>query len=151
MKVVYDANVFITFFRQPDRRHEFEARTQRPLLFMSSIVAMELQAGCRNQRQEKALESFLKPFKKADRIIAPDYEAFREAGRVLAALGVEGLDVMHRRAITNDVLIAVSAAKAGAVVVTANERDFLRIERHTRMRWTPVSLERSSQSLSQAN
>jgi len=34
-----------------------------------------------------------------------------------------------------DVLIAVSAARAGTVVVTANHRDFSRIQEHTPVGW----------------
>jgi predicted nucleic acid-binding protein len=45
------------------------------------------------------------------------------------------MGVAQRRQIVNDVLIAVSAARAGAVVVTANARDFTRIEKHTPARW----------------
>ncbi len=135
MKVLFDTNVFIAFFRNPDQKDEFESRTRRPLLLMSSVVALELYAGCRDGRQEKALESFLKPFEKAGRIVTPDQAAFREAGRVLAGLAADGIAKAHRRQIINDVLIAVSATRAGALVVTANPNDFSRIQEHTPVRW----------------
>jgi predicted nucleic acid-binding protein len=41
----------------------------------------------------------------------------------------------HRRQIVNDVLIAVTAANTGIVVVTANKNDFSLIEKHTPVRW----------------
>jgi len=84
MKVLFDTNVLIGFFRNPDRKTEFEAQTHRPLLFMSSIVALELYAGCLTPRQEKALASFLKPFEQAGRIVTPDHASCRETGQVLA-------------------------------------------------------------------
>jgi predicted nucleic acid-binding protein len=102
---------------------------------MSSIVALELFAGCRTSRQRKALESFLKPFEKAGRVVTPDHGAFREADRVLAALGREGMGTTHRRFIVNDVLLAVTASKSGAILVTANTKDFSLIEKHTPVRW----------------
>ena len=139
MKVVLDTNVLIGFFRNPSQREEFESRARRPLLFMSSVVALELLAGCRTQRQEKALMSFLKPFEKAGRVLTPDHVAFREAGRVLAGLGRDGIGAAHRRQIVNDLLIAVTAASLGAVVVTANALDFSRIEKHTPVRWMLAS------------
>jgi predicted nucleic acid-binding protein len=135
MKVLLDSNVLIGFFRNPRQKEEFESRTRRPLLFMSSVVALELFAGCRTTRQEKALMSFLKPFEKAGRVVTPDYACFREAGHVLAGLGRDGMGVAHRRQIVNDVLIAVTARRAGMVVITANAGDFSLIGKHTPVRW----------------
>ena len=102
---------------------------------MSSIAALELFAGCRTARQEKAVANFLKPFEKADRVLTPDHACFREAGRILAGLGRNGMGTAHRRQIVNDVLIAVTAGRSGIVVVTANAADFALIERHTAVRW----------------
>jgi predicted nucleic acid-binding protein len=53
MKAVPDTNVLIDFFRNPNRREEFEAKTLRPQFFMSPVVALELFAGCRLQRPEQ--------------------------------------------------------------------------------------------------
>ena len=135
MKVLLDTNVLIGFLRNTDQREEFESRLSRPLVFISSVVVLELFAGCRTPRQEKALESFLKPFQKAGRLITPDHGSFRDAGRVLAKLGQEGLGSGRLRQIVNDVLIAVTAAKAGLILVTANKRDFSLIEKYTPVRW----------------
>ncbi|MDP9169985.1 MAG: type II toxin-antitoxin system VapC family toxin [Acidobacteriota bacterium] len=135
MKVVLDTNVLIAFFRDPRQRAQFESRYHRPLLFMSSVVAPELFVGCRTQQQEKALTAFLKPFEKAARIVTPDHACFREAGRVLAGLGRAGIGTAHRHKILNDVLIAVTAARSGLMVVTSNAGDFSLIEKYTPVRW----------------
>lgn len=102
---------------------------------MSSVVAMELFSGCVTKHQQDDLANFLKPFEKAARLIVPDHVCFREAGRVMAKLGSEGMSVVQRQQMQNDVLIAVSAARAGTVVVTGNVRDFVRIEKHVAVRW----------------
>ena len=135
MKILLDTNVLIAFFRNPRQQEEFESRAQRPLLFMSSVVALELFAGCWTARQEKALTSFLKPFEKAGQIVTPDHGCFREAGRVLAGLALGGMGSAHCRKIVNDVLIAVTAARSGVVVVTGNASDFALIGKHTPVRW----------------
>ena len=135
MKAVLDTNVLIDFFRNPNHKEEFEAKTLRPQFFMSSVVAMELFAGCRTKRQQSELKSFLKPFEKAKRVITPDHSGFLEAGIVLARLGAQGEDVIRRRQLVNDILIAVTAARAGAVVITANARDFALIEVYAQVRW----------------
>ena len=137
MKVIPDTNVWIEFFRNPNVRVDFESRTHRPILYISSVVVMELYAGCRTSRQRESLTKFLKPFEKAERVVGIDDGCFREAGRVLAALGNAGIGNQHRRQNVNDVLIAVSASRAGAVVITANERDFSAIGRYIPLRWNP--------------
>jgi predicted nucleic acid-binding protein len=137
MKVLPDTNVLIGFFRNPEGREVFESRIHRPLFFMSSVVALELFAGCRTQRQAKAFSAFLKPFEKANRVVTPTHASFREAGRVLAGLGRDGIGLQHRRQLTNDVLLAVTAAQFGAVVVTANASDFALIEKHVSVGWMP--------------
>ena len=135
MKVVPDANIVIGFFRNPESQGGFASRTPRQLVYMSSVVALELYAGCRTHRREMLLANFLKPFEKAGRLILPDHASFLEAGRVLAKLGDDGIGLTHRRQIVNDVLIAVTAARAGMVVVTRNINDFSLIERYVAMRW----------------
>jgi predicted nucleic acid-binding protein len=135
MKVVLDTNVLIQFLRNPADRTRFESRLERPLLYMSSIVAMELLAGCTTRREQSALAGFLKPFEKAGRVITPDHTAFWEAGRVLAAIGTEGIGKEHLRRLSNDVLIGISAARAGVALVTKNARDFERIARWSAIRW----------------
>ena len=135
MKVLLDTNVLIEFFRAPEKRETFESRAGRPLVFLSSIVVLELFAGCRTSRQTKALESFLKPFEKAGRILIPDYESFRKTGKVLAALGRDNVEASRRRIMVNDVLIAVTAVRSGAVLVSANAHDFRLIEQYLGLRW----------------
>lgn len=135
MKVLLDTSVLISFFRNPAKKAEFESRTGEPLLHMSSVVVLELLAGCRTAPQQKALISFLKPFEKANRLLTPDYKCFREAGRILAELGRAGIGAQHRCQIVNDVLIAVTARHTGAVVITSNAKDFSLIARHTPVRW----------------
>ncbi len=135
MKALLDTNVLIGFFRDPRKRDTFEATSNRPLLFMSSIVAMELFAGCRTAVQRSALTAFLKPFEKAGRLVTPSHAAFLETGRILALLAGEGIGKAHLRQMSNDVVIAVSAARAGLVVVTRNSQDFSRIARWTPVRW----------------
>lgn len=135
MKVILDTNVWIGFLRSPDQWVEFQSRAHRPLLFMSSIVALELLAGCRTPGRTKALLNLLKPFEKAGRVVTPDDTCYCQTGRVLAALASDGGCHAHRRELVNDVLIGVSAARAGAVVVTYNAGDFSKIGQHTPVRW----------------
>lgn len=135
MKTVFDTNVWVRFFRRPDDRAALEARLKRPLVLMSSVVVMELRAGCPTRREAAELDLFLKPYEKAGRVVSPDMGAFYEAGNVLAKLGAEGVSPAERRRLTNDVLIAVTAVRHGARVITSNVRDFAKIERYLPLSW----------------
>ena len=135
MNVVPDTNVRIELFRNPAKKAEFEARTRRPLLYMSSVVALELFAGCRTEWQRASISGFLKPFEKAGRVVTPDHASYQQAGKALAKLGEAGMGIAARRQIVNDVMIAVTAARFGAVVVAANVHDFALIEKHVPVRW----------------
>jgi predicted nucleic acid-binding protein len=53
----------------------------------------------------------------------------------MARMAAEGIGREHLRQIMSDILIAVSSSRAGAMVVTANPKDFSRIEDYTPIRW----------------
>lgn len=63
------------------------------------------------------------------RLIAPDASDWQQTGKIIAKFGQEyGFEEKFLTKITNDVLIALSARKIGAIVVTNNMRNFLRIK-----------------------
>jgi predicted nucleic acid-binding protein len=99
-----------------------EQVARRSLWYMSSVVAMELRAGCHTRADERTLNSLLNPFEKTGRVIYPDHRMWLRAGAILAALGAG--DRRERYRLVNDTLIALSAISIGACVVTANRRDF---------------------------
>ena len=68
MKVLFDTNVLVELFRNPHQRERFELRAHRPLMFMSSVVVMELRAG------------FLKPFERRTESLLPIMRAFGRPG-----------------------------------------------------------------------
>ena len=53
-------------------------------------------------------------------MITPNHAMYRDAGSVLALLAKEGIGRNHRRQLIPDVLIAVSAVRAGVHVITGN-------------------------------
>ena len=59
----------------------------------------------------------------------PTLGDWAQAGKVLALLAAEyGYEQIGRGRLTNDALIAISAARYGITVITANERDFARLQ-----------------------
>ncbi len=70
-------------------------------------------------------------FSQMGRLIVPDAADWQKTGKVVARLGGKyGFEEMFLSKITHDILIAATARKTGAAVVTYNLKDFLRIQEY---------------------
>ena len=133
-KYVLDTHLFIDAFRDPaanERLQQFH-RAFSPFEHFSVVVAQELRAGAKRLQDRKALERHvLTIFTRAGRMITPSAEAWHQSGDLLAHMARrEGLEVARvSKAFANDVLLALSCREAGCVLVTANAKDFQRIQR----------------------
>jgi predicted nucleic acid-binding protein len=75
-------------------------------------------------------------FEKAKRVLVPNLSDWASAGKVLARLAAKyGYERIGRARLTNDALIAMSAARTGITVLTANSRDFARIAEFRAFSW----------------
>jgi predicted nucleic acid-binding protein len=88
----------------------------------SAVVLSELRRGARTRRARELVESL-------HRLAAVHWEPtaadWWEAGRLVRTIGdSHGWDRNKRRDFQNDTLIALTARRHGAAVVTANRRDF---------------------------
>jgi predicted nucleic acid-binding protein len=136
LKLVFDRDILIDHFRHPDLYDTLATALDRSQVYMSSIVAMELRAGCRRPSEIRVLEQFLRPFQAARRIIAPDHQTCLQAGAVLSSLATKyGLEADKRRRMANDALIAASALRIGAALITRNHSDFSLISRCVPLVW----------------
>ena len=130
-----DANVYIRALRDRDRLtllKRFLIRNGMRVR-MNGVVALELQAGARTQPQERAVSDLLESYVARDRVIVPSFEAYRQGGRVLAALaGREGMETSRSGSLVNDVMIATSCREAGIKLITENVEHFAAVQRHLR-------------------
>src|SRR6266700_2732844 len=134
--VLFDSSVYIAALRREGdaalffRRLGVEAR-----VWLSAVVLEELYAGA-DSRQRWPVERLEQDFERAGRILVPNLADWAEAGRVLARLGVKyGYEQIGRGRLTNDALIAMSAARLGITVITANRRDFTRLAEFRKFGW----------------
>jgi predicted nucleic acid-binding protein len=138
-RVLLDTNIFIRY--DPARY---------PTGFMmSSVVIMELTAGATDEREARRYRAAWRAYERTGQLVVPDAEDWWMAGKILAALR-RGLP-SHRRGhtpaispqeqqrIVRDVLIARSARRANAAVVTENVRDFEKIARFCNVKVLPPS------------
>jgi predicted nucleic acid-binding protein len=133
-KYALDTNIYIDAFRSPEKAEglkQFLAK-HLPLTYLSALVTMELRTGARTKEQAETLEEeVFGPFEKRRRVFAPSAKAFKEAGRVLAALTQEHLFDLRapNNSLIRDSLLAASCREQGFLLIT-NDRDYQAIKRH---------------------
>lgn len=134
-KYVLDTHIFIDAFREPIANEALQQfhRAFAPFEYLSVVVAQELRAGARRERDLKALErNVLSVFERSGRTFAPSAAAWHRSGDLLSNMARrEGLEVGRlSKSFANDVLLALSCREVGCVLVTGNDRDFQRIHRY---------------------
>ncbi len=133
--VLLDSSIYISAFRRGDDfavPDQFGAGTT---LWLSAVVLEELYAGVR-ERDQGVVERLERDFYRAGRILVPDLGDWIQTGKVLARLAIKyDYEKIGRGRLANDALIAMSAARAGIRVITANERDFRRLAEFRSFQW----------------
>ena len=135
-KYLLDTNVYLDAIRDPGFEREFDSFLERnaPAIFMSAVVMQELRAGAITDKQANALQNgIFGVFERRRRIAAPSAAAFKECGRILAALfRKDGVSFSKRpRSLVNDILIAATCRENGFILVT-RDRDFALVRPHLR-------------------
>ncbi len=117
--------------------------------WFSSVVLQELLVGASGKSDLQKWEAIAKQYEREKRLLTPDKEAWRMAGRILnnilsdASRNQPGrrrpkLSNEKKQSIIRDVLIAVSAKQSGATVISDNE-DFPLITNYYEFRWVEAS------------
>lgn len=127
-KVIFDASIYIPFINKGIACPNTELSVGKPLLYMSAVVIEELYAGAFDKVSVKLLDRMYKAFETVGRLITPDSSDWQMAGKIIAKLGDKyGFEDILLARITNDVLISLSARRIGAIIVTSNRENFLKI------------------------
>jgi predicted nucleic acid-binding protein len=86
-----------------------------------------LSRGARSREMRRFVDGLTKNL----RIIAPTEKEWIESGKIICHLMAEhGYDVNETRQIHFDVLIALTARRIGAYLITCNSKDFIAIQRY---------------------
>lgn len=87
-------------------------------------------------KDHRILERLERDFEKAGRMLVPNLTDWTYAGKILGRLGQKyGYERIGQARLTNDALIATSAARAGVTVLTTNQRDFARLAEFCPLKW----------------
>ena len=111
---------------------------------LSAVVVQELAAGANDKSDLQRLDAVRRAYEKEGRLLVPTGEDWWLAGKVLNSL-LRGLkskaggrtprvSKIEQQRIVRDVLIARTARRAGATVVTDNVADFEKIKRFCNVR-----------------
>ncbi|HEV7377440.1 MAG TPA: hypothetical protein VGN95_22175 [Pyrinomonadaceae bacterium] len=122
--VIYDTSVFIAY----------KPATFPAGFYMSAIVIQELAAGAEDKSDLQELNALRLDYEMQGRLLVPTGEDWWLAGKVLNSLlrGLKSrqggltpkLPAAEKQRIIRDVLIARTARRAGALLVTDNLKDF---------------------------
>ena len=133
MKYVLDTSVYLGATRSEDTRERFR-QVFFPLLsatFLSAVVAYELSVNAGDPRTRVLVGEFIEPMSRAGRLVSPTFGDWLEAGGVMTAIAEKERGWRSKLpALLNDVLIALSARRIGATLLTHNRDDFRLIRRH---------------------
>jgi len=123
MRFLLDTNIITDLIRNPKGRVAKRVRqVGREVVFTSVIVAAELRYGL-SKRPSLRLETRLNEALQALHVEPFETPADTTYGTVRASLEKQGLPIG-----ASDLFIAAHALTLGATLVTANEREFARIE-----------------------
>jgi predicted nucleic acid-binding protein len=134
--VLFDSSVYISAFRRGgDTSLPFRRWTGDSPLWLSSIALEELYAGAL-RKDHSIIEKLERDFDAAKRILVPNLSDWTQTGRILARLAQKyGYESIGGTRLTNDALLATSAARTGMMIITANQRDFARLAEFRPFSW----------------
>ena len=136
MPILFDTSVYIGAFRgNGDGPRIFERWRGKAPIWVSSVVLEELFAGA-DAAGRRLIGTLERDFERARRVLVPNLTDWTETGRMLAKIGAKyGFERIGQGRLTNDALIAASAARCGVTVLTANARDFARLAEFCPLQW----------------
>ena len=134
-RVTFDTNIFIS------RKPSFEKFPDS--FYFSVVVLQELVVGAQDETDIKLFSTVRLEFEKAERLLVPDANDWWEVGKIINRLQRQRktrsggftpkLSADEKYRITNDVLIARSAKRAGVIIVTDNAKGFALIQSYCKV------------------
>ncbi|MBI2997819.1 MAG: PIN domain-containing protein [Deltaproteobacteria bacterium] len=119
---IIDTSVYIDNPRS--RRFEKELLDLKFVVRCSAVVLAELWRGARSRE----MVSFVDSLSRNLRMIAPNEREWMDSGKIVGRLArAKGYDIHKTREIHFDVLIAMTASRIGAYLITSDADDFTAI------------------------
>ena len=133
---ILDTNVYIGHWERGLYEEPLERVRRAFVVRHSSVVLSELRRGARTKAAQRVVAKLME---RATVVWTPEQPDWWEAGRLIRELGdARDWDRSKRRDFQNDVLIALTARRHGATVVTANRAEFELLSQETGVPILPV-------------
>lgn len=125
MRYLFDTNIYFQILHDPAyfARHRATLQQLAPQVFLSSVVRLELVQGARGDVARARIAKAVAPLERVGRVIAPTHADWTQAGIVQGRIW-EDHPSLRSKSLQNDLLIACSARRIGAIVITENKADF---------------------------
>jgi predicted nucleic acid-binding protein len=133
MKYLLDTNVYLEGFRSEERKSQFRQIffPLLPAIFLTSVVAYELNVNAKNGHTRALLQEFITPMQRTGRFVNPTFSDWLEAAAVITAIEAKARGWRSKLpSLLNDILIALCARRIGAILLTYNKDDFQLIRRY---------------------
>jgi predicted nucleic acid-binding protein len=128
---ILDTDLYIGNWERGDFAEALDDVRRSFIIRHSAVVLSELRRGARTRTAERLVAAL---FRLAGFPWEPTARDWWEAGHLIRRIGdAQGWDTRKRRDFQNDALIALTARRHGATLVTANRHDFELLSRHVRL------------------
>jgi predicted nucleic acid-binding protein len=131
-KVLFDTNIYLRVLHSDsyERQHHDRFARFAPRTYLCSVVAAELYAGAHTAQDIRLVDHVLAPYLKVGRVVFPRHNDWVEMGKAAANIVRQAPSYRSKLpALENDILIALSAKRSGATLVSENAADFVLIQR----------------------
>jgi predicted nucleic acid-binding protein len=134
--IVFDTTIYIRALRQGNTHILRQRQSEDFPLWLSAVVLEELYVGASDRKIIKILAKFESEFTKITRLLIPNQTDWSIAGQILNKIGEKyGFDKVGEARLTNDTLLAMSVARTGLKLLTANAKDFQLISEFREFDW----------------
>jgi len=125
VKVLLDANIYFALIEDPRflPRHQSALARAAPRTWLSSVVLFELLQGARGDLGRARVRRAVRQLENVGRVIAPGEGDWIDAAIAQGRIW-DDHPSLRSKELQNDLLIACTARRIGATVVTQNTRDY---------------------------
>ena len=129
---IIDTNIYVNHWEGVLEEHALARVCARFVVRQSSVVLSELRRGARTLQSRRLVEEL----RRLTKILwTPDSGDWWRAGVIIQKIGdVKSWDRRKRQEFQNDALIALTARRYGATIITANQTDFELLAEELRIR-----------------
>jgi predicted nucleic acid-binding protein len=130
VKYLLDTNVYFAVLRERDyfARHRDVLARLGPRTYLSSVVFFELSQGARGDLGRALVRRATATLQKVGRVVSPTDSDWERSGVVQGRIW-DAHPFLRTKNLQNDLLLACTALRIGAIVVTENLTDFRLIAR----------------------